>query len=166
MKYKDISLEYTYSFFWLSMGKHKNLIVFLLITLLRSIFLWMVKIFLRSALKEDHRTLEEIAWYLSIWFGLAYIVWWWLVYSVRKKYITIFAWIGIIVCLVWWFLTDYFPFKNFATLLMIMWFFTGLWLTVKGVIITMEILKSKRSETTINAMVRPTTMARARGSTA
>lgn|GEM_PF-5958396 len=56
------------------MGKHKNLIIFLTITLLRSIFLGMVKIFLRSALKEDHRTLEEIAGYLSVGFGLAYLV--------------------------------------------------------------------------------------------
>lgn len=138
------------------MKKHKNLIIFLTITLLRSIFLGMVKIFLRSALKEDHRTLEEIAGYLSVGFGLAYLVWWGLTYAFRKKHITIASWISIMVCLIWWFLTDYFPFKNFAILLMSMGFFTGLWLTVKGIIITIEILQSKRSETVINAIVNVT----------
>ena len=135
------------------MRKHKNLIIFLTITLLRSIFLGMVKIFLRNALKQDHRTLEEIAWYLSIWFGVAYLIWWGLTYAFRKKYITIVSALWIIVCLVRWFVTNYFPFKNFAILLMSMWFFTGLWLTVKWIIITIEIMQSKRSETVINAIV-------------
>ncbi|MEI6426414.1 MAG: hypothetical protein WCO66_03610 [Candidatus Absconditabacteria bacterium] len=138
------------------MKKHKNLIIFLTITLLRSIFLGMVKIFLRSALKEDHRTLEEIAGYLSVGFGLAYLVGGGLTYAFRKKYITIASGVSIIICLIWGFLTDYFPFKNFALLLMGMGFFTGLWLTVKGIIITIEIMNSKRSETVINAIVNVT----------
>ncbi len=46
--------------------KHKNLILFIGITFLRSIFLAMLKFFLRSYLKNIHISLEEIAGYLSL----------------------------------------------------------------------------------------------------
>ena len=46
--------------------KHKDLILFIVITFLRSIFISMLKFFLRSYLKEVHITLEAITGYLSL----------------------------------------------------------------------------------------------------
>lgn len=134
------------------MKKHKNLIIFLLMTFFRSIFLGMAKIFLRAALKEDNRTLEEIAWYISLWATLSYFVWWALNYTFRKKPIVIVSWIVVIGCLIFWYMTDYFPLKNFAFIITIMWFFYGLWLTIKGILTTVEIMESWLWETKINAL--------------
>ncbi len=46
--------------------KYKDLILFIVITFLRSIFISMLKFFLRSYLKEAHITLEAITGYLSL----------------------------------------------------------------------------------------------------
>lgn len=135
------------------MKKHKNLILLLIITLLRSIFLWMAKFFLRFALKEDNRTLEEIAWYISLWSALSYLVWWALTYTFRKKPIAIISWIVVIGCLIYGYMTDYFPLKNFAFIITIMGFFYGLRLTIKGILTTVEIMQSWWSETKINATI-------------
>lgn len=135
------------------MRKHKDLIIFLIITFLRSAFLGMIKLFLRSALKEDSRTLEEIAWYLSLWVMLSYLFGGALAYTFRKKPIIIRSWIIVIAGLLLWFFTDYFPFKYFTIILSIIWFSYGLWVTIKGIITTTEILESWLSETVINAIV-------------
>lgn len=134
------------------MKKHKNLILFLIVTFLRSVFLGMSKIFLWSALKEDNRTLEEIAWYISLGTALSYLLWWALTYTFRKRPIAIVSWLVVIWCLFFGYMTDYFPFKNFAIIITIMWLFYGLWLTIKGIITTIEIMESWRKETTINGI--------------
>jgi len=46
--------------------KHKDLILFIAITFLRSVFISMLKFFLRSYLKDVSISLEEIAGYLSL----------------------------------------------------------------------------------------------------
>lgn len=46
--------------------KHKDLIIFVMITFLRSVFISMLKFFLRAYLKDTHITLEKIAEYLSL----------------------------------------------------------------------------------------------------
>lgn len=46
--------------------KHKNLIIFIIITFLRSVCIAAIKFFLRSYLKEASISLEEIAGYLSL----------------------------------------------------------------------------------------------------
>ena len=46
--------------------KHKNIIIFVAVTFLRSVFVSMLKFFLRSYLKDAHISLEEIAGYLSL----------------------------------------------------------------------------------------------------
>lgn len=134
------------------MKKHKNLILFLVITFLRSIFLGMSKIFLRSVLKEDSRTLEEIAWYISLWAALSYLIWWALNYTFRKKPIAIMSWVIVILCLIYGYMTDYFPLRNFAIIIAIMWFFYWLWLTIKWILTTIEIMESGLWETKINAI--------------
>lgn len=135
------------------MKKHKNLILLLIITFLRSIFLWMAKFFLRFALKEDNRTLEEIAWYISLWSAFSYLIGGAITYTFRKKPIAIVSGIVVIACLIYGYMTDYFPLKNFAFIISIMWFFYGLWLTIKWILTTVEIMESWRSETKINAAI-------------
>lgn len=125
----------------------------MIITFLRSVFLWMAKFFLRFSLKEDNRTLEEIAWYISLWSAFSYLVGGALTYAFRKKPIIIISWIVVILCLIYWYMTDYFPLKNFAFIISIMWFFYGLWLTIKWILTTVEIMESWRSETKINATI-------------
>ncbi|AHB41339.1 hypothetical protein P148_SR1C00001G0548 [candidate division SR1 bacterium RAAC1_SR1_1] len=134
------------------MKKYKNLILFLVITFLRSIFLAMAKIFLRSALKEDNRTLEEIAGYISLGATISYFIGGALNYTFRKKPIVIVSGIVVIICLIYGYMTDYFPLKNFAFIISIMGFFYGLRLTVKGILTTVEIMESGLGETKINAI--------------
>ncbi len=46
--------------------RHKNMILFIVITFLRSVFISMLKFFLRSYLKDISISLEEITGYLSL----------------------------------------------------------------------------------------------------
>lgn len=133
------------------MKKHKNLILLLLITFLRSVFLWMSKFFLRFSLKEDNRSLEEIAGYLSLGSAFSYLIWWAITYAFRKKWIMIISAIAIISCLIYWYTTNYFPLQNFAIIIIVMGIFYWLWLTIKWILTTTEIMESWFSESKINA---------------
>lgn len=71
--------------------KRRNFINFVIITFLRSVFISMLKFFLRSYLKEIDISLEQIAGYLSLGGMIAYLVGGSLAYAFRKKNITLFA---------------------------------------------------------------------------
>lgn len=133
--------------------KHKNLILFVIITFLRSVFISMLKFFLRSYLKDVHISLEEIAGYLSLWWMLAYLVWSWLAYTFRKKNITIFAWLIAILCLIIWNMLWYYPFWIFVVLISSIGFAYSLRLVVKSIILSIEIQKSSNGEAKINGII-------------
>ena len=124
-----------------------------MITFLRSVFISMIKFFLRSYLKDVHISLEEIAWYLSLGWMLAYFVWSSLAYSFRKKSITIFAWLTSITCMVIWHIIGYYPFRMFILLISSIGFAYSLRLIVKSIILSSEIQKSDHGEAKINGIV-------------
>ena len=131
--------------------KHRNLIIFILLTLLRSVFMGMMKFYLRSYLKEI-RTLQEIAGYASLGWTLAYLIGWTVAYAFTKKKIILWSAFVCILCLIVGSRLHYTPFFLFALLLSIIGFMYSLWLTIKNIILSTEIMTSWLSETMINGM--------------
>lgn len=133
--------------------KNRNFILFVTITLLRSIFLAALKFFLRSYLKDVSISLEEIAWYLSLWGMAAYLIWSSLAYAFRKKTLVIFSWLLAILCLSIGNALGYYPFRVFVLLVSSIGFAYSLRLVVKSIILSIEIQKSDRGEAKINGMI-------------
>ena len=133
--------------------KYKDLILFIVITFLRSIFISMLKFFLRSYLKEAHITLEAITGYLSLWGMIAYLIWSALAYSFRKKNITILWWLIAIACIAIGHMVGYYPFWVFIVLMSSIGFSYSLWLIIKSIILSIEIQRSDRGEARINGII-------------
>ena len=133
--------------------KHKDLILFVIITFLRSVFISMLKFFLRSYLKDVHISLEEIAGYLSLWWMVAYLIWSALAYTFHKKNITIFAWLIAILWLMVGNALGYYPFWVFALLVSSIGFAYSLRLIIKSIILSTEIQRSKQGEGRINGLI-------------
>jgi len=124
-----------------------------MITFIRSVFISMLKFFLRSYLKDIHISLEEIAGYLSLWGMLAYLVWSSLAYMFPKKNITLFAWLIVILCLAIGNVLGYYPFRIFIILISSIGFAYSLRLVIKSVILSIEIQKSNRGEDRLNGLI-------------
>lgn len=133
--------------------KHKNRILFIIITFLRSIFVAALKFFLRSYLKEAHISLEQIAGYIGLWWIIAYLIWSSCAYAFRKKHITIAAWIITIICLIIGRLCGYYPLWTFILLVSGIGFAYSLRLVVKSIILSIEIQQSDRWEAKINGII-------------
>lgn len=133
------------------MKKHRNLLIFVIITLLRSMFIWMVKFYLRSSLKVIDISLEEIMWYISLWSVFAYLLGAIITQTFHKKNILMFIGTVSIFCMIAWHILWYFPINTFILLVAAIWFCYGTWLVVKSVIITQEIHNSGYKEARINA---------------
>ena len=133
--------------------KHKNLILFIMITFLRSAFLAMLKFFLRWYLKDVNITLEEITGYISLWWMFAYLLWSSIAYMFRKRNIVIFAWLFTIGCLFIGHMLGYYPFRVFVLLASGIGFVYSLRLIVKSIILSTEIQKSNYGETSVNGIV-------------
>lgn len=133
--------------------KYKNLVLFVAITFFRSVFVSILKFFLWPYLKEINISLEEITGFLSLWTVIAYLIWWALVYSFRKKNITIVAGLVTIGCLVIGHILGYYPFWLFVVLISTIGFVYGLWLIIKSVILSIEIQKSNHGEGKINGII-------------
>ena len=99
--------------------KHKNLIIFILLTFGRSVFLGMMKFYLWSYL-QDARTLQEIAGYASLGSAIAYLIAGAVAYAFTKKKIILWTALVCILCLVIGYFTHYDPFFLFALLLSVM----------------------------------------------
>lgn len=133
--------------------KQKDLILFITITFLRSIFLAALKFFLRSYLKDINISLEEIAGYLSLWGMIAYFIGGSLAYAFRKKTLILFSWMLAILCLAIGNALGYYPFRIFVVLVSGIGFAYSLWLVVKSIILSIEIQKSNNGETKINGII-------------
>lgn len=127
--------------------------MFVSITFLRSVFIAMLKFFLRSYLKEANISLEQIAGFLSLWGMIAYLVWWSISYVFRKKNITLFAGLLAIVCLIVGNILGYYPFRVFVLLISTIGFSYSLRLVIKSIILSAEIQRSKNGEVKINGII-------------
>lgn len=133
------------------MHKYRNLTLFILVVFGRSLFVGMIKFFLRSYLKEIN-SLEQIAWYISLGWTIAYLFWGGLAYAFTKKKIMIWSAFVAVICLLIGYASHYSPFFLFALLVSIMWFVYALRLTIKSIIVSTEILNSWLGETVINGI--------------
>ena len=129
------------------------MILFIVITFLRSVFISMLKFFLRSYLKDISISLEEITGYLSLWWMFAYIVWSAIAYTFRKKNITIIAWLIAIAGVGIGHIFDYYPFRVFVVLISSIGFAYSLRLIIKSIILSSEIQRSNGGEAKINASI-------------
>jgi MFS family permease len=132
---------------------HKNLILFTIITLLWSIFLWMTKFFTRSYFKDFGISLEEVAGYMSLGMIVAYTIWWSIAYTFKKRHIAIVAWFIAIACLLILYLWGYIWFPIFIILISIIWLTNGIWAVIKSIILAHEIQRSWLRETVVNGLV-------------
>lgn len=131
----------------------RNFVNFVIITFLRSVFISMLKFFLRSYLKDIDISLEQIAGYLSLWGMVAYLIGWSLAYAFRKKNITIFAGLLAILCLTIGNILGYYPFWIFVVLISIIGFSYSLRLVIKAIILSIEIQRSSHGEAKINGII-------------
>jgi len=139
--------------------KYKNLILFIAITFLRSVFIATLKFFLRSYLKDASISLEEIAGYLSLWGIIAYLIWSSITYTFRKKNIILFSWFMVILSLIIGNISGYYPFRLFVLLISSIGFGYNLRLVVKSIILSIEIQKTKDWEAKINGIINITILA-------
>jgi Na+/melibiose symporter-like transporter len=123
------------------LAKHKNLIIFILLTFGRSVFLGMMKFFLWSYL-QDVRTLQEIAGYSSLGGAVAYLIAGTIAYAFTKKKIILWATLVCIICLIAGYFTHYAPFAIFTLLLIVIGIMYSLWLTIKSILLSTEIMTS------------------------
>lgn len=135
------------------MRKHKNLILFILITFFWSWFVAMIKFFLRSYLKEANISLEEVMGYISLGCMASYFIWWSLACFFRKKNILIVSTLVTIACLGIWHAVWFLPFNLFVILICSIGLMYGFWTVIKSIILTIEIQRSEFSETSVNGTV-------------
>ncbi|MFA7298143.1 MAG: hypothetical protein WC010_00710 [Candidatus Absconditabacterales bacterium] len=133
--------------------KHKNLILLIAITFLRSVFISMLKFFLRLYLKDMNISLEGITGYISLGGMIAYLIGSALAYAFHRKNITIAAGLIAIGGLIIGNIFGYYPFRVFAVLISSIGFAYGLRLIVKSILLSTEIQKSKQGEGRINGMI-------------
>ncbi|HMS91080.1 MAG TPA: hypothetical protein PKC87_02585, partial [Candidatus Absconditabacterales bacterium] len=129
------------------------MILFIVITFLRSVFISMLKFFLRSYLKDISISLEEITGYLSLGGMFAYIVGSAIAYTFRKKNITIIAGLIAIAGVGIGHIFDYYPFRVFVVLISSIGFAYSLRLIIKSIILSSEIQRSNGGEAKINASI-------------
>lgn len=132
---------------------NKNIILFYSISFVRSIVLGMLQYFLRSHLQDQWVSLEKIAWYISLWMALAYLVWWALSRTFKKRNLTIFFAITSIISISFFFFLDLIPLNVFMILISIIWFSYGIWAVIKHIILSFEIQNSGIRETIINGIL-------------
>lgn len=134
------------------MKKYKSFIIFLVLIAVWATFFASFKYFiwwdLGDSLKPD---LQKIAWYMSLGWVVAYLVWWAFATTFLKKYylfiISIVSFIFLLLSYIFWFSTSI----SMAFIITMIWFLYGLWNVVKNVIISIEIKKTWLRETIINA---------------
>lgn len=134
------------------MKKYKSFIIFLVLIAIWATFFASYKYFvwwdLAGSFKLD---LQKIAWYMSLGWVVAYLVWWAFATIFLKKYylfiISIFSFIFLFFSYTFWFSTNI----SIAFIITLIWFLYWLWNVVKNVIISIEIKKTWLRETVINA---------------
>ena len=137
----------------INIQKYKTLIIFLILVAIWGAFFSSMKFFLWGDLEETLKpSLQEIAWYLSLGWIFAYLIWWAFASTFLKKYflfvISILSFLFIVFAYYIWFWNNYI----FWFIISAVWFLYGLWNVVKNVIVAIEIKKTWLPETVINAL--------------
>lgn len=134
--------------------KYGTFILFLILVSIWSVFFSTTKFFLWWDLKETlNVSLQTLAWYLSLWGVIAYLVWWALASTFLKKYLLFTLSFLTLLFVTSWYI---FWFSSNAYLWFIMvsiWAFYWAWSVVKNVIISIEIEKTGMPDTKVNALV-------------
>lgn len=137
-----------------SIWNYKTFIIFIILTAIWSSLFSTIKYFfwwnLQSWVAPD---LQVLSWYLSLGWILAYIVWWALSYTFLKKYLLFsFSFLTLLFVL----LTYFVPIQTDLGLAIVMssiWFFYGLWVIFRSILVSVEIQKTWLWDTKVNGIV-------------
>lgn len=136
------------------MKKYKTLILFLILVAIWWAFFSSLKFFIWWDLNWTFISpdLQVLAWYLSLGWIFAYLIWWaFAVTFVKKYYLLIISILSLLFVSIFYFI----EIKSglaFALIISMIWFLYWLWNVVKNVIIAIEIKKTWLPETVINAL--------------
>ncbi len=138
----------------MSIQKYKTLIIFLVLVAIWGAFFASLKFFIWWVLDSTivSPSLQEIAWYLSLGWVFAYVIWWSFAVVFLKRYYLFIISILSILFMVYAYL---FPIESnfiFWLIISIIWFLYWLWNVVKNVIVAIEIKKTWLAETVVNAL--------------
>ena len=134
--------------------KYWTFILFLVLVSIWSIFFSTTKFFLWWDLKETlNVSLQTIAWYLSLWWVISYLIWWALASTFLKKYLLFtLSFLSLIFVTIWY--IDWIDSNFYLWFIMIfIGAFYWAWSVVKNVIISIEIKKTGMPDTKVNALV-------------
>lgn len=135
------------------MFKHKNLFLFILMTFAWSVFVSMLKFFLRWYLEPYAISLEEIVWYIALWSMISYFIWWFLAYLFRKKDLLTFSTLAAIIVLSIGQLLHYYPFVVFVIIMGAIGLIYGMRTIIKSILLSTEMQKLEFGESSINGIV-------------
>lgn len=133
--------------------KNKNLLIILWLVLVWTLFFSIFQYFVWWIYKSDIISLQFIAWYMSIWWIIAYIIWWIIYEILKEKKYHLFIIIPIMLVIIGLYL---FWFSNniiIWIMSLIAWFYYWMWMVLKNILVSNEISKWIISDTKINWFV-------------
>ena len=136
------------------MKKYKTFIIFIILTAIWSSLFSIMKYFLwwdlSSTIAPD---LQVLSWYLSLWGILAYLLGWAISYTFLKKYLlfsfSIFTLFFVIIAYL-------FPITStfgLAFIISSIWFFYGLWVVLRTILVSVEIQKTWMEDAKVNWII-------------
>ena len=136
------------------MQKYKTFIIFIILTAIWSSLFSIIKYFLWWDLQWwITPDLQVLSGYLSIWGIIAYLLWWAVAYTFLKKYLLFsFSFLTLIFVLIAYFI----PIETNVWLAIVVssiWFFYGLWVVLRSILISIEIQKTWMNDTKVNGIV-------------
>ena len=136
------------------MQKYKTFIIFLILTAIWSSLFSIIKYFLWWDLQWwIAPDLQVLSGYISLGWILAYLLGWAIAYSFLKKYLLFaFSFLTLIFVLIAYFV----PIQtNFGLSIIVssIWFFYGLWVVLRSILVSIEIQKTWMDDTKVNWIV-------------
>jgi len=133
--------------------KYSTFIIFIFIIIFRTTLFNWYKFYIFSELWNSlNPTLQTLAGYLSLWSIFAYLLGWAIAYTFQKRVIVLIASILSIVAILLWHFVGYNNIR-LAIIVSLVWFFYGVWVIVRNILVAVEIKKTWMQDTTVNAIV-------------
>jgi hypothetical protein len=134
--------------------KYKTFIIFIILTAIWSSLFSIMKYFfwwdLSNSIAPD---LQVLSGYLSLWGIIAYLLGWAIAYTFLKKYLLFsFSFLTLIFVII----AYLFPINTNSWLAFIIWwiwFFYGLWVVLRSILVSIEIQKTWMDDTKVNWII-------------
>lgn len=135
-------------------ARFKTFLPFLVLVCMWGLFFATVKFFLWRDLAEEYKPdLQQIAWYLSLWSAIAFLIGGAFAQTFLKKYYLFIITLLSSFFILYAYLIGFSKEILFAVTVTILGFLYGLWNVMKSVIVSIEIKKTGLPETAVTAIV-------------